>query len=117
MGTSQEENGDKRSHYGDPKKGCRKDEVAVSLPGVAGSFCSRVCWHGSCPTDVPSGVTAKPTCIKAKAEGLWRWRCALGCSRGQCGQAAHCRKNAGVRTYVNASSVVDGNAALESSQV
>ena len=32
------------------------------MQGVSGDFCSPKCSSGSCPSDVPDGVTAKPTC-------------------------------------------------------
>jgi hypothetical protein len=32
-----------QSHYGDPKDGCRSDEVEVDIEGVAGAFCPRTC--------------------------------------------------------------------------
>ena len=32
-----------QSHYGDPKDGCRSDEVDVDIEGVAGAFCTSTC--------------------------------------------------------------------------
>merc|ERR1712093_860552 len=53
------------THYGDPETGCESDEQAVQVQGVDGDFCSPACTgvlKTKCPSDVPSGVTAKPTC-------------------------------------------------------
>lgn len=54
------------AHYGDPNTagGCMKGEVVVSLKGLSGNFCSPPCLgeKGHCPSDVPAGVTATPTC-------------------------------------------------------
>jgi acetyl esterase/lipase len=51
-------------HYGDPTAGgCNADEKVTTITGIAGDFCSPSCASdGSCPTDVPTGVTASPKC-------------------------------------------------------
>merc|ERR1719265_2873764 len=67
------------THYGDPKTGCESDEQGVQVTGVKGDFCSPKCsTAGSCPSDVPSGVTAKPQCaLKTTSGGQY---CALICT-------------------------------------
>jgi len=93
-------------HYGDPKDGCESDEQAVQIQGVTGDFCSPQCSSsGSCPTDIPTGITAKPECaLQTSAGGKY---CALICSPSlpiknqfvadaQCGQNASCKAISGV---------------------
>merc|ERR1711924_515936 len=46
--------------------------------GLSGSFCSPDCASAACPTDVPSGVTAKPQCALQSTTG--DKKCALICS-------------------------------------
>merc|ERR1711959_760552 len=80
------------THYGDPKNGCESDEQAVQVQGVSGDFCSPKCKNQVCPTDVPSRVTAKPTCALQSPTGASY--CALICTpsafrsngaNGECG--------------------------------
>merc|ERR1712072_891523 len=70
-----------QNHYGDPKNGCETDEQAVQVQGLSGDFCSPKCTgilKTKCPTDVPSGATAKPQCaLKTTAGAKY---CALICS-------------------------------------
>ena len=82
-----------QAHYGAPP--CRSDEKAVQVQGVSGDFCSPSCTSGSCPTDVPSGVTAKPACILQDTAG--DKYCALQCTpsalsfngeNGECGDGS-----------------------------
>lgn len=93
-------------HYGDPKNGCESDEQAVQVQGVQGDFCSPPCTSaGKCPTDIPSGVTAKPECaLQTPTGGKF---CALICSPSlpirdqkaadsQCGTNASCKAISGV---------------------
>lgn len=88
------------THYGDPKQGCQSDEQAVQITGVTGDFCTPACdSSGSCPTDVPTGVTAKPTCALQTPTGAKY--CALICSPSksddaQCGTNASCKAISGV---------------------
>jgi C1A family cysteine protease len=94
------------SHYEDPSGGCMSDEVAIQIQGVDGDFCSPKCGLiKSCPTDVPSGVTATPQCALKSSAGGQKY-CALICSPSlpivdqkaadaQCGANASC-KEAGV---------------------
>jgi len=92
-------------HYEDPKGGCRSDEVAITVHGVTGHFCSPACNSGfSCPGDKPLGVTAKPLC--ALRSSAHKWYCALFCSPSsndnQCGTNASCksvRAGVGFCTY------------------
>merc|ERR1712127_465363 len=78
-----------KTHYGNPKSGCRSDEHVLSAS--IGWVCTPACKSGECPMDVPSGVTAVPTC------GLKQ--CVLKCSPGQCGVGARCRQIEGYCTY------------------
>mmetsp|Transcript_11856 Transcript_11856/g.27047 ORF Transcript_11856/g.27047 Transcript_11856/m.27047 type:complete len:145 (-) Transcript_11856:146-580(-) len=80
------------THYGDPKGGCESDEEAVQVQGVSGNFCTPQCSSsGSCPSDVPSGVTAAPQCALQTTTG--QKYCALICqpsvklggASGECG--------------------------------
>jgi len=80
------------THYGDPKTGCEKDEQSVQVQGVPGDFCSPKCKNSSCPSDVPTGVTANPTCALQSPTGAKY--CALICTpsalrgngaNGECG--------------------------------
>lgn len=66
------------SHYGNPSDGCESDEEAVRVQGVPGSFCSPDCKSTACPTDVPSGVVARPQCALQTTGG--DKKCALICS-------------------------------------
>merc|ERR1711937_758788 len=51
------------THYEDPKGGCRSDEVDITIQGIQGAVCAPACTMGIfCPSDVPAGVTAAPTC-------------------------------------------------------
>eukprot|EP00468_Gymnochlora_sp_CCMP2014_P000721 CAMPEP_0167741128 /NCGR_PEP_ID=MMETSP0110_2-20121227/683_1 /TAXON_ID=629695 /ORGANISM="Gymnochlora sp., Strain CCMP2014" /LENGTH=131 /DNA_ID=CAMNT_0007625143 /DNA_START=21 /DNA_END=416 /DNA_ORIENTATION=- len=88
------------THYGDPKSGCMSDEIAVQIQGIAGDFCTSKCsFIQSCPTDVPTGVTAKPMCALQSTAG--DQYCALICSPSskddtQCGTNASCKAISGV---------------------
>ncbi|GAB5368550.1 hypothetical protein AAMO2058_001329000 [Amorphochlora amoebiformis] len=91
------------THYGDPKTGCMSDEVAVQIQGIKGDFCSPKCsFVKSCPTDVPSGVTATPQCALQSTTG--DQYCALLCTSAddaQCGSNASCKpiQGLGICTY------------------
>jgi C1A family cysteine protease len=103
---------DASSHYEDPNSGaCQTGEEAVRIQGVQGSFCSPKCAFltHKCPTDVPQGVTAKPTCA---LQGMGAKYCALICSPStderslragdaQCGASASCKaiQGTGICTY------------------
>jgi len=99
------------THYGDPKTGCESDEKAVQVQGVAGDFCSPPCTSSACPTDIPSGVTAKPTCaLQTPTGGKY---CALICTpseirsngaSGECGSGS-CQgiQGTGLCTYATSS--------------
>eukprot|EP00462_Mataza_sp_D1_P024173 CAMPEP_0175144230 /NCGR_PEP_ID=MMETSP0087-20121206/13995_1 /TAXON_ID=136419 /ORGANISM="Unknown Unknown, Strain D1" /LENGTH=498 /DNA_ID=CAMNT_0016428633 /DNA_START=47 /DNA_END=1543 /DNA_ORIENTATION=+ len=101
------------AHYGDPyKHGCEKDEVAAQIQGIPGKLCIPPCnSDGSCPTDVPAGVTAKPQCVLKSSTGAQY--CALVCTTtgeviapqdAQCGKNASCKKGTdnGICTYDDA---------------
>ena len=108
-----------QSHYGDPKDGCRSDEVEVDIEGVAGAFCTSTCdfftvppppppphpargrareWHPTarlawqaCPHDTPEGFTAEPECV-LEDETTGRKYCALVCGgSNRCGDRASCK--------------------------
>ena len=89
-----------QTHYGAPP--CMSDEQAVQVQGISGDFCSPKCSNGSCPTDVPSGVTASPQCILQDTSG--DQYCALECipfQDGQCGEGT-CQEvqfGVGICTY------------------
>lgn len=84
-----------RTHYGAPP--CESDEQNVQVQGISGSFCSPPCTSGSCPTDVPSGVTATPSCLLQDTSG--NKYCALKCTpsvNGECGAGACQEVQAGI---------------------
>jgi len=95
------------THYEDPKKGCRSDEVEVSIQGVTGDMCAPTCGlFKKCPTDVPTGVAAAPQCALQDASSGKKY-CALICSPSafiadqkaadaQCGTNASCKSVGGV---------------------
>jgi len=98
------------THYGDPKTGCESDEKAIQVQGVSGDFCSPQCKAGACPSDEPSGATAKPQCALKTSSG--DQYCALICSpsalrlngaNGECGTGA-CQsvQGTGLCTYASA---------------
>eukprot|EP00470_Lotharella_oceanica_P005831 CAMPEP_0170177522 /NCGR_PEP_ID=MMETSP0040_2-20121228/10435_1 /TAXON_ID=641309 /ORGANISM="Lotharella oceanica, Strain CCMP622" /LENGTH=135 /DNA_ID=CAMNT_0010420195 /DNA_START=18 /DNA_END=425 /DNA_ORIENTATION=+ len=88
------------THYGDPKDGCESDEISAQIQGVQGDFCTSKCsLIKACPTDVPTGVTAKPQCALQTSTG--DKYCALICSPSsknddQCGTNASCKPISGV---------------------
>eukprot|EP00658_Telonema_sp_P-2_P085049 TRINITY_DN9602_c0_g1_i1.p2 TRINITY_DN9602_c0_g1~~TRINITY_DN9602_c0_g1_i1.p2 ORF type:complete len:397 (-),score=144.03 TRINITY_DN9602_c0_g1_i1:264-1454(-) len=92
---------DASPHYEDPKpNGCLSDELAIQIQGVSGDFCTPKCTgflKSQCPSDVPSGVTAKPQCALKDQSG--NKYCALICTPGEtndsCGKAT-CKSISGV---------------------
>jgi len=93
------------THYGDPSDGCLSDELDMRVQGFSGDFCSADCSDSDCPTDVPEGVTARPTCGLRFRGGK---RCALLCSSSrQCG-AATCQHNFGVGLCTYSDEAVGG---------
>jgi len=101
------------THYEDPNTtgSCQSGEVDVQIQGVQGKMCSPKCAFltHKCPTDVPAGVTAKPTCALQGEGGKY---CALICSPStderslragdsQCGTNASCKaiSGTGICTY------------------
>lgn len=91
------------THYGDPTKGCKLDEIPIKIQGIRGGLCTAHCsTMGACPTDVPAGSDAVPRCaLENHATG--DKFCALMCSQGMsCGEGASCKivqGNLGVCTY------------------
>lgn len=88
------------SHYEKPP--CQSDEVNVEVQGVSGDLCAPSCTQGQCPTDVPSGVSARPQCVLQDSSRSKY--CALVCSSdGDCDTAggASCQilQNFGLCTY------------------
>lgn len=72
-------------HYEKPP--CQAGEAQASVTGADGATCAPPCdASGSCPTDVPDGVTASPQCALHDQSG--NQYCALICSSdGECDQA------------------------------
>jgi len=84
-----------QTHYGAPP--CESDEQNVQVQGISGSFCSPPCTSGSCPTDIPTGVTATPSCLLQDTSG--NKYCALKCTpstNGECGAGACQEVQAGI---------------------
>mmetsp|Transcript_15061 Transcript_15061/g.31464 ORF Transcript_15061/g.31464 Transcript_15061/m.31464 type:complete len:480 (-) Transcript_15061:212-1651(-) len=80
------------AHYG--KAPCKSDETEAEIQGASGEVCAPSCGSGSCPTDVPAGVTAQPQCALQDASSGAKY-CALICfSDSQCDTAngASCAK-------------------------
>merc|ERR1711998_224665 len=94
-------------HYEKPP--CQDDEAMASVTGTGGAVCAPACQGTDCPTDLPDGVTAQPTCALSDQSG--NKYCALLCdSDDQCDSAggancAHPSTNApGICVYATASS-------------
>jgi photosystem II stability/assembly factor-like uncharacterized protein len=62
-------------HYEKPP--CQADEAQASVTGTGGAVCAPACDGSTCPTDVPEGVTAQPTCTLQDQSG--NKYCALMC--------------------------------------
>jgi len=96
---------DGASHYEDPSPdGCQSDEVKIEIQGLKGDFCSPACDGSSCPTDVPSGVTAKPMCALQDSSSKKKYRaliCTPSAGDAQCGANGSCKsiQSVGVCTY------------------
>ena len=91
------------SHYEDPKpSGCQSDELAIQIQGISGDFCSPKCSGTTCPSDVPSGVTATGTCALQDTSGnkYCALICTPGANDGACGTAT-CKsiQGTGICTY------------------
>jgi hypothetical protein len=97
-------------HYGDPNAGnCLSDEEAVTITGIAGSFCSPKCENlivvKECTKDVPTGTTARPECVLESAGSSTPSMCALICSPSDeadgCPDKASCKaiSGTGICTY------------------
>ena len=70
------------THYGNPADGCMSDETILDVLGVSGYICVPECSgnmvNGTCPTDVPEGVTAVPKCVLEGDNG--DYYCAVVCN-------------------------------------
>merc|ERR1712232_719036 len=91
------------------KPPCQSDEKTVQVQGVSGDMCSPACTSGSCPTDIVSGATAKPTCALQDTSG--NKYCALICfADSDCDIAggASCQKiqGVGICTYPTSQNVM-----------
>jgi photosystem II stability/assembly factor-like uncharacterized protein len=68
-------------HYQKPP--CQEDEAMARVTGTGGVTCAPSCSGMDCPTDLPDGVTAEPTCALSDQSG--NQYCALLCdSDDQC---------------------------------
>jgi hypothetical protein len=54
-------------HYEKPP--CQDDEAKASVTDTGGSVCAPQCDGTNCPSDVPEGVTAQPTCALSDQSG------------------------------------------------
>merc|ERR1712048_720518 len=54
-------------HYEKPP--CQSDEAQATITGTSGAVCAPSCADGTCPTDVPDGVTAQPQCALSTSAG------------------------------------------------
>jgi len=94
-------------HYEKPP--CQDDEAAASVTDTDGAVCAPACdASGNCPTDVPEGVTAQPTCALNDPSG--NKYCALLCqSDDECGGAECAHPQAGAPGICVYPSSVDEN--------
>jgi len=79
------------NHYEKPP--CQDDEAQASVTGTGGAVCAPICDGTTCPSDVPDGVTAQPTCALSDQSG--NKFCALLCqSDDECDSdgGANCAK-------------------------
>merc|ERR1711865_74171 len=78
------------SHYEKPP--CQSDEASIQVQGLEGSACAPKCDDsGACPTDVPTGTSAKPKCVLQDASSGDKY-CALSCRRTKaCPKGATCQ--------------------------
>merc|ERR1712046_365016 len=77
-----------KTHYEEPP--CQSDEAAAEIQGAGGKVCAPKCSQNACPTDVPAGTAAKPSCILQDSSGD-RY-CALVCTFGGCPAGAQCAR-------------------------
>merc|ERR1719240_1242396 len=78
-------------HYEKPP--CQDDEAQATVTGTGGAVCAPACQGTDCPTDLPDGVSAQPTCALSDQSG--NKYCALLCdSDDQCDAdgGANCAK-------------------------
>jgi len=90
-------------YYGDSSVGCKAGQVAVSITGVTGSFCSPIC-NGT-GSACPSAYNGKAgTCALIASGSTTPNRCALTCTDigikgGQCLPSMTCRATASGNGY------------------
>ena len=89
------------SHYTNPKTGCAYDEKPMSVDRSGAMICAPKCVksggiipHEKCPTDVPSGSTAEPSCEYIDYDTDIKY-CSLDCRvdpkyKLQCPEGATC---------------------------
>jgi len=102
-------------HYEQPP--CGADETKGQLQAASTrELCAPECTSSACPTDVPTGVTAKPECVLQDPTAGKKF-CALACtSDKQCATGAACTKVAlfmGVCTYPVNSTLPQAVASLD----
>jgi len=109
-------------HYEDPKDGCSSDEVDIKIQGVSGAVCAPACTGTTCPTDVPSGVTATPQCALQDSSSGKKY-CALICTPSsnddQCGTNASCKsiQGVGLCTYDDSTDLMHTSATYQPTSV
>lgn len=83
------------THYEEPP--CQSDEMAAEIQGADGTVCAPHCDGGaSCPTDVPAGTTATPSCALQDPSG--KQYCALTCFfSSSCPTGAKCARLGGIQ--------------------
>merc|ERR1712232_1085449 len=84
------------THYEKPP--CQSDEMAVQIQGADGELCAPRCDTTACPTDVPPGTTAKPSCVLQDSSTGSKY-CALTCFLGGCPSGAKCSGIKGICLY------------------
>ena len=94
------------SHYENPwsssssTPSCRSDELPGQIQGASGVACFPRSTNNTCPTDVPSGTTAKPFPLVQDGEG--NLYCALVCkgsATGTCASGSQCVSPSGNQTF------------------
>mmetsp|Transcript_158476 Transcript_158476/g.289007 ORF Transcript_158476/g.289007 Transcript_158476/m.289007 type:complete len:469 (+) Transcript_158476:83-1489(+) len=75
------------THYEKPP--CQSDEVDASIEGADGHVCAPKCDGSTCPTDVPPGTIAIPSCLLEDSSSGEKY-CALQCIPNACPSGAKC---------------------------
>jgi len=97
------------SHYEKPP--CQSDEVQLEVQGMTGYACAPKCTSSACPTDVPTGATAKPECA-LEDQSTGDKYCALTCLFGGCPDGAKCQHGGGAMLGLCLYPESDENAAI-----